>query len=380
MTSPMQSHCAAARFTRSALTLILLAGTSTLPAQHNERALPDHEFQPIDGSDGRTKLSELYGHPVIVAGFKQNLVTGMHAAWVAKNLLADHADDGLIVVLEDQKAWTTDRLRASIRAFWMKFFASHPWITSNVGGNADLPIERKASKRDDMSLVLIGVDGRLVLEGTAENPADKQKPTDYRPAFERAVRDELRRRKVGWGANATERKVRATAFGKQNLADAWRVLEGAIATNPDEAFDELAAELDRAFAVRKKVVRHHFKQGEFGEAKGALSRLSKCVRGIAKYEAELVPLKELARSPETKAALRLEKKLARLLKLVHERRYAKFGPKGIAEVRAFAAASPNSPVAQRATRMDALLVHLVAFTKGLRPNVIEEKVAKAARK
>ena len=65
--------------------------------------VPEHVFTTINAHDGRAAISQLHGHPVIVAGWRQYIPepSGLHAAWFANTLMREFAEDGLIVVLED---------------------------------------------------------------------------------------------------------------------------------------------------------------------------------------------------------------------------------------------------------------------------------------
>lgn len=354
-------------------TLLCLASFLAPHSLHAQAAkvgerLSAHTFAPLTGHDGRTRLADLYGQPVVIAGFKQHLNDGLNAAWVAKDLLESYAKDGLIVILEDQRAWKNTTLGVRVRAFWMKFFEGAPWMTSNLGDDhPDLPMVREHSQRDVTSLVLVGVDGRLIMEGSAESPSRSEKKTDYRAKFKRAVAEEINRRKKGWGDSPIARKVRAAAFGKGRLGQAWKILQRAQEKQtPDEASElaELAAELSAAFEVRKRQVAFQFDRGHPKAGVASLAALGKSVRGIPQYEEQLRDLQGQPASKVVRVGLKLEQDLNRRLKLVTGRQYAKFGLEGILSVEAFAAKHGQHPVGQRAARMNSLLKHLVAFTKG----------------
>ncbi len=57
--------------------------------------VPDFEFQDLIGHDGRTRLSELLGKPVLIAGWRTHMVDGIHAARVAVEVWQKHGDDAL---------------------------------------------------------------------------------------------------------------------------------------------------------------------------------------------------------------------------------------------------------------------------------------------
>lgn len=341
-----------------------------------ERELAAHRFDPLVDHDGRTRIGQLFGHPVVIAGVTQNLKDGVHAAWVAKDLQEEYGDQGLIVIVEDQKPWTRPDRRARIRAFWRKFFPAQVWMSSNLGGeHPDLPITRKRSQRDDKSLVLIGVDGRLVMEGAAEDPAQATRPGDYRVAFVKAVRAELDKRRRGWGEDPLQQKMRAEAFGKGRLHKAHKILAG-VQKGSTAAFDPGAAEreLQNAFAARLAMIEHHIATARYLAAKMLSKQLARDVKGVVAWEAALAEVVEALDAPEAKAGMKLERRLQRLLKDYDKRRYAKFGIDGIAAVRAFARRHPDNPVGKRAAAMDLLLRTVVAFSKGLTMTRLEEQL------
>lgn len=343
--------------------------------------VPDHEFSPLVGHEGLTRLSELRGHPVIIAGIKQHMHKGLDAAWVAKELGRKYAKDGLVIILEDQRAWTKPEHPVRIQAFWMKFFEAKAWFTSHLEATSkDVPVFRARSKRNESSLILICVDGKLVLEGTAEKPSAADKKSDYRVAFKRAVATELRRKKKGWGETAQVRKFRAAAYGKENLAAAWKALDAARSSMDRADWASLREELDHILACRKKALRFLFDQGRLREAKKILGLLKKSVRGVMSFESELAGMVKELESEEVRAGLKLDPKLSTILKRVTERKYAKFGFEGIARVRAFAKKHEGSSVGARAARMDPLLKHLVAFTKGIIITKMEDQIQKASDK
>lgn len=176
--------------------------------------VPDHEFSRIAGHDGRTRLSQLRGHPVLIVGWRQWIPepSGLHGAWFAHALLDRYADDGLIVILEDRNRWTRTRWWGA-RSFWIRSFGSPVWFAAGEPERVpDLPIVRESSKRDDRSLVLLGVDGTLLLEGTVEPASRKERSGDVRRRVRGLVKREIERRKKGWGEDRNLMKARALAY------------------------------------------------------------------------------------------------------------------------------------------------------------------------
>jgi hypothetical protein len=235
--------------------------------------VPDFEFPDLVGHDGRTRLSELRGQPVLIAGFRQHLADGLHAAWVANELFREHADDGLVVVVIDTVAWS-DGTWAAKQSFWLRCLGSRLWLASGSPESPDLPIARTNSKRDEFSLVLIGVDGKLVCEGSAELASAATTPNDHRTAIKSAVAAELKRLKTGWGGSDSVRRARASAFGKGDFAGALRILRaaGADAEDADAELAEVQDEIDRAFRIGLERIRRLVGLGRFvdaGPARGA---------------------------------------------------------------------------------------------------------------
>ena len=127
----------------------------------------DHHFQKILDHDGRDRLAQWRGQPVLIAGFRQHITEGLHAAWFADEMAREYGRKGLIVVLEDRLPWKSEKRAWALRSFWLRFFESHVWFAEGAPESKlpDLPVERVASARDEHSILLIGVDGRLLVEG-----------------------------------------------------------------------------------------------------------------------------------------------------------------------------------------------------------------------
>ncbi len=357
-----------------ALVLLFSPDGTGPPASIGERA-PDHEWTMMAGHDGRTRLRELIGHPVVIAGFRRHLVDGIHASLVGSELLSKHEKDGLILIMEDRMAWKEGWVEPV--AFWHRTAGYVPWLTPSPddGKTPDLGIVRTAP-RDARSLVLIGVDGTLVAEGTAELATEPEKQSDFRARFKRLVAQEIARARSGWGTDPVAREARALAFGKGQIAAALSKLHRDGNTDIPER-REVLSELEWRVAGWTKSVRFYLDEGRPNEAEDAMKRLSAAVRGAERWEEALAPLAAEIDSPEVKEEKSLDRKLAKIVEPLDGKwRRGKIDVEILRELRAFAEKQADNRVGARAKRLDPLIKSLLATALGLRHSAIEERLRK----
>jgi len=349
----------------------------TEPAKIGEH-VPDYEFRPIDSHDGRTRLSELYGHPVLIVGWRQWIPDGLHAVWFANELADKYADDGLIVILRDRKFWHKDRWWGA-RSFWIRSFASPVWFTgAEPDKTKPLPIVRERSKRDDRSLVLIGVDGRLLVEGTAPSASEKEHKDGVRRRIRETLAEELKKRKRGWGPDSQLQKARGLAFGKGKLASALATIERSKASDADKAL--VRAEVERALDAEIVSVRYLVERGRFLEAEELWKSLRSGCKGAPELVAKVHELDRHFEGKQAKQAKRLARRLDKILKPIAKRDWRKIDLDSLFELRELAAEHGNNPVGKRAARLDPLIKDLARIAKGWMPKTIEEAIRRRQRK
>lgn len=327
------------------------------PAKIGER-VADQTFRHLTLHDGRQRLSELYGQPVLLAGWRRHIGEGLHAAWLANEFARKYRKDGLVVILQDRKGMSGKPIWLLDVDFWIRFAGEPVWLSDGKPMQGRGPhIERNASAEDERSLVLIGVDGRLVLEGRVESASNKGKDS-ARSRFKKAIATELARRRKGWGDHATERKVRALLFGKGNLAAALSAL-----ARPGDLkharVDALRREVEQRFTCLCKTITFHLDSGAYVTAQRELAALARAVRGDSPFEKRIVTLRERLDAPGGKKALRSDKRLIRILRPVAERRFRDIDLDLLRALHAFIAKHPDSPVTVRAQWFQPLVRRMV---------------------
>jgi hypothetical protein len=357
----------------AALILIGLPALLWSDAQVGEH-VPDHEFTRLAGHDGRTRLSELHGQPVLLSGWKRHFAEGLHSASLADQLYRSFGEDGLLVVLQDREPWDRDPPWVEDVDFWYRYYGTPLWITESPDGANDPSIARNESAIDVRSLVLIGVDGTLLLERSVDTD-DTRAFKNQKKDFERAIKAELRRRKGGWGEDPVARKARGLAFGKGDLSGALRALDGVKAAARVAEHDQVRAELDRHFEARSRSVAYLLDEGRYGDAKDALAELSRSVRGRAPFADSLAPLTERLESDDGRAWLKEDKRLARTLEPFLERELDDLDLDFIRDLRAFSSEREDSPVAARARRLDPLLARVVRILRKISAKDFEARVS-----
>ena len=319
------------------------------------KVVPDHEFAPIVNHDGRTRLSELYGQPVLLVGWRGNFNDGVQGLVSPFELVKKYDEGDLLLLLENRNAWRTDTQWAGELAFLFTQFPSlrRSWVTSNpdADGGKDVPVARTVG-RSLQSLVLIGVDGTLLLEGEGEETADR---------LAKLIAAEVARRQKGWGKDKAAIKARSLAFGKDKLAKAWDALEAADEA-PSEEREIVRAELERHFAARLKSVRFLLAEGRYLDATQHVDALRTSTKGHATWSAALEPLAAELASPEAKREHNLDKKLAKIIKGLWDETVA--DPKLLEALRAFAEKNASSRVGARAKRLLPLVENMVIVVYG----------------
>lgn len=336
--------------------------------------VPDLEFPDPVGHEGRTKLSEFFGQPVLVAGYRTNLVDGMHASTEAHELSRKYRKDGLVVIMVDRNRWRTGNGQADATAFWHQVIHEMPMVTSiaEQEGSArhDLNIQWPCP-RDARSLVLIGVDGTLKAVGTAPDRDARIGKGDFRAELRQLVKDELKRRKRGWGEDRDVAKARSLAFGKDQIGRSRAALDPEVA-----AHQAVIDELDRHLSVRLRQVRFLLEAGRLARAKEVHQHLTKAVRGWPEWEARVRKEGAFLTEKAFQVGLKKEKSLDRLVAPLLSKAPKKPSDDLLARLRIFAEDHTADRVGQRAKRLDRVVHSLMCSALGLRWNDIESRTAK----
>ena len=183
---------------------------------------------------------------------------------------------------------------------------------------------------------VIGVDGTLLWAGHPLGDAKK---------IEELIAAELTKVKKGWGTTPESRKVRASLFGKGDLAGAAAL----VAAMPDgEEKTTLQAEVDARYASAKKAISTLQEQGRWIDAQAAAKNLQKAVGTNAAWAGEVAPLVAEFDSESGKAEIALDKKLEKVTKQLRDKKL----DAAIKGLQALTKAdAPTNKVGERAARM-----------------------------
>jgi hypothetical protein len=295
-------------------------------------AVPEHVFREfIAGSDGRQRLSDFRGQPVFIVNWTDTDF-GLGAATQAKDLAMELVPEGLVLILLDSHNKKDEEILASV----MRLFPGSP---ARLTRTQKLPIAYE-DNGPPPDVALIGIDGTLLVAGS------------YTIDFGKAgklIKSELKKRKSGWGQHATARAARGLAFGQQKLAAASRLVDEALAAEPEQAeLLAVRAELENRFATWAASVDFLMQDGRFSEALEAAQALAATVKGHPEWEQRSAALLEQLQTPEAAAELELERKLAGMLAPLRKKKPA---DSDVAKLRKFADSAGETRVGLRAQRL-----------------------------
>ena len=295
--------------------------------------MPELELRTVLGGDGRTKLSEFRGQPVLIAWYS-TVFAGLEAARAAvkmeEELNGRAPGSRLAVFLMEIKNGDA----AYLRALQM---AELPEARCPLLRTLDLPVAYDDSLGPPPKLVLIGVDGTLLYAGTYQRAG----------AVEDLVQVELEKMEKGWGEDPVVREARALAFGQGKLGAARQRLEQAGLEGDERP--RLKTELEQRFTALERSVAFHLGQGEPGRAAAAAEALTAAASGVPDWVARASAASATLATPESKREAELEQQLQALLKPT----LTKKPKEGLDEkLRAFATGkAAGTKVGERATRL-----------------------------
>lgn len=286
------------------------------------------EFQ--SGSDGRQKLSEFLGQPVLVVNWTDTDF-GRGAANEVEKLAKELAPKGLVVILLDTHNRTGPEIEASVMRLYP---GSRAWLAQNQ----KLPIEYE-DNGPPPDIALVGVDGTLLVAGSYTSDMGKAA---------KLARSELKRLKSGWGEHDAARKARALAFGAEQLAAAKLSIEAALAEEPDQreclaVRTEIAARWDS----RVRSVTWLLEHGEPLRALDEVRALTQTAKGDSAWEAQAAALLQGSETAEMRRELELDRELGSILAPLAKKAPDREGDK----LRAFAKEAGETRVGRRALHL-----------------------------
>ncbi len=295
------------------------------------QVVPDHTFRDfLAGGDGRQKLSEFRGQPVLIVNWTDSDF-GRGAANEVEKVARELAPEGLVTILLDTHNKTAPEIEASV----MRLYPGSP---ARLTQNQKLPIAY-LENGPPPNIALVGVDGTLLVAGSYT--------VDLRKAV-KLVKSELKKSKDGWGEHEAARTARSLAYGEGDLGAAKMAIAAALQAEPASA--ELAAvqtEVAARFEARARVVRFLLEQGQPLRALDEARALAAAVEGDADWKAQAgALLQELEAEPSARE-LELDRKLSALLQPL-----AKKAPDREPEkLRKFAAEAGTTRVGKRALHL-----------------------------
>jgi hypothetical protein len=325
--------------------LPLLAVLSFAPAGERAAAgqpIPDFELRTVLGGDGRKKISEFRGQPVLIVWYS-TVFAGMDGAKIAADLdqevNEENRDAKLVVILMEIK----NHDETYLRALQMRDLpGARCWLMKNQ----DLPVTFDDETGFPPKMVLIGADGTLLYAGSYQRASEVKK----------LLEAELVKLQKGWGEDPLAKKARALAWGQGKLGEARALLEPALGTGASPELTALAAELEMRFDALVRSVGHFAEQGE-------PTRLAQAVSDMkAAMDAHPAWAGRAAFDPDQTADALLAGKLELELDSILKPTLKNKPKKGLDEkLRAFAAGpAAGTKIATRAAR----LAEAVARTMG----------------
>lgn len=289
--------------TRTIGSIVLLAfAFAPLAAQQRANVgekVPDVTFPTFVNGDGRQKLSDFFGQPVVIEmwGTRCPPCVGTAVPNAIKHDLA-HKADGLVTILVESQGSNAEQHEAFL---WKTFPTNEAFACTGTF----VPVPES---RGIPYCAVIGVDGTLLWVG---NPAATPKPV------EDLVAAELQKVKKGWGETPEIRKVRALLYGKNDFAGAAALVD---AMADGEAKTRLRGEVEARYAIAKNSVAALQEQGNLLQAQARARELLKSVGQRGEWVAEVAPMVAAFDAPELKAGLALDRKLDKVIRQLRDKK------------------------------------------------------------
>jgi hypothetical protein len=292
----------------------------------------DHELTVVMNGDGRARLSQFTGHPVLIATWMR-VSMGNGALDKAVRLHEKLASRGLVTILMNLDPGPPSDTEV---ASWI---LRHHGSTTAIITQAFAYPGRPETAGQPPYLALIGVDGTLRAAGSAGSLGG---------GIDKLVEEELKKRQSGWGQSAVLKKARSLLHGKNDLAGASRLARDPK-TSPEDA-RVLDAEIADRFALWKTSVSSLIEAGEWGRAQRAAADLVKAAGDMPDRAAEAREIEARFATEEAGRELAVDKKIAGVLDRIRQ------GPPKadmVAPLRGIAKQSAGTTAGKRAERVAA---------------------------
>jgi hypothetical protein len=261
------------------------------------QVVPDFTFRDfLAGGDGRQKLSEFRGQPVLIVNWTDTDF-GRGAAGEVEKLAKELVPEGLVLILLDTHNKTAPEIEAAV----MRLYPGSP---ARLQQNQKLPIEY-LDNGPPPDIALIGVDGTLLVAGSYTTDLGKAS---------KLVKSELKKLEKGWGEGEPAREARALLYGQGLLAGAKTYVEEGLRMVSDHPeLTTIRSEVSGRFDQRLRAVSYFREQGQVLRAQEAARSLAEAVKGDAEWEARVATLLQEFESKEVAHELELDRKLSALL-------------------------------------------------------------------
>jgi len=309
----------------------VLAPFAAEASEPSAELVEDFRFRTLLRGDGRDRLSQYRGQPLLFAWYS-TVTGGLEAARVGADLEEDFAEDGFVAILMEIKNHDETYLEALA-------LNEVPGSSCLLLKNQKLPFSFDSDTGFPPHMALIGVDGELLYAGSYSQSSKVKK----------MVKSEVKRVRDGWGEHPAAVEARALAYGKGELAAGLALVREAIAKDAGRPeLSEIEKELSARFESRKRAIPFLMEKGEYLRA---LEEAKALVAAVESHEAWHAEARELLAGFEDEAArreLELDKELESLLKPLRK----KAPRRGLADkVRRFAEEAGDSRVGARAERL-----------------------------
>lgn len=211
---------------------------------------------------------------------------------------AELSSKGLVTILVESQGSDQTQMEAFL---WKRF----PQNRCFSSVNTNVPIPRSGGLPH---AAVIGVDGTILWSG---NPLGQPKQ------IEELITAELAKVSKGFGDTPTQKKVRATLFGKDNLAGGQALVD-ALPEGAERTL--LQAEIDARYATKKAAIAALQEQGDWLQAQSAAKALLKSVGAKAEWLAEVQPLVAQFDTAEAKAEMGAAKKLDKVFDMLRNKK------------------------------------------------------------
>ena len=325
--------------------IALILGSTSLIAQFpadvngEGKDLSDFAFRDARGGDGRYRIADYRGRPLLLVYWDRQGAAGAAAAQTAVRMHREYGAKGLACIFVEMKSWESENYALSARAYLLRQLGHVPGavVAKDKKLNFILKPQQSGFAR---YMALVGVDGIVVAAGPAGTARGK---------IGKGLKTEMKRMKKGWGKGTT-RKVRALAFGRNKLFDAVTLAK----SEPGQADDALI-DINRHYKGRTLAIRYLLDQARWTDAEKRITALSRAIGDHEAWKKEVAGLEERLLVEALPVEREAESKLNSVLKSLKK---GKLGTVSRKKLKKIAGRRDAAKTADRARRLETMLASL----------------------